>query len=284
MNALKYALFIAWIVFGCSAHASNGVDPFVDFRNGLATYNSSLYDRNFTNNDALEWWALEDRFILSVFNSLKTGQSIKDFFAPYNGKTFKGLDIAVYDDKNRGYEIDIGLSILRPSSNERQNFGIQIRPLNGDDSVFFVDYRCVWREIPRSKGPSSLIGTFRILEKDARYSKYRITARNEETIFFKQFVIPGKLRHGRSEAIPPYRWGGVLAEGSILNSKSGIVFDVICSLCPTQEPCYHDITVTYIYRGCKLLAKKYHEYDERHGYDRKNAKYIPKDVTVNLVP
>lgn len=261
---------------------------FIDFADDIDRYDQSLFQKEIDYQDVLEWWNMADDFTLSIFNDLCAPVSPYQCFKDYNGKYIASVQIGLEKTKT-GYLVGFRYNAAtRPPYKPDQPIMICFTPLKPDYSIIYAEYSRLWYTSPNPEDwkstPIQSMGTFRVLGKNIENNKYQIIAMNENTNFFHKYVLPGKFRHDRLPPNPPYMWGGILIPGTVKSTAHGITFDLEYSLCPNRAPCYHDLTVTYIYQNRKLSATKYHEYDERHGYDPKTGKYIPKDVTVNLAP
>jgi len=278
--------FLAYFIMSLQTSNSQFDETVSNYKSSLDKYIATIIDKNYEAQDSLALWNLMDQFTLSIFNDVVKNEELLQVLGPYDKATIDDIKLSLNRKPGRS-SFGFAYQFARPPKGIEQDFGISITQLTKSDRPYFVIDWALWSESPvaeRQKASQPLyIRTFRIVDKIAKTGQYEITAKQEETNFFKRFVFPGKIKH-RAYTKPWFTFGGELDASSIKCTKSGIYFDIWYSLCSAGQACYHDVTVTYSYRNGKLSATKYYERDSQAGYDSKTGKYITKDLTVNLVP
>jgi hypothetical protein len=281
-RALK-SFFILWgIIILCPRVLSEPNGPYSEFKTRMDSYNKTLFSRTFTKKDALAWWDISDSFVLSLLNSMPKTSSPSKYLSKLNGKEISAIGIVYTPGKNN--KIILEYNMERPPTRERQYIDITISPLISDDSILFVQYFCIWRISPKTDDPNSNISSFRILERDSNTGKYKITARNEDTNFYRKVIAKAKIKDEDGSIIPDYLLNVGLRDSSIKYRGTAILFDVQYPLCTPGSQCFKWLTVNYEYKNHLLIATKYEMLIQKYKYDSEKGMWQSKTDVFRLSP
>lgn len=138
----------------------------------------------------------------------------------------------------------------------------------------------------------AVMSTFHIIGYNITNGRYIITAKQEESNFFKEIVIPGKLKYVNkvrvgneivSLTIPPYSLGGRLIPESVETKGKVVKFDTGTSRCITGTPCYDDLIVSWVCIDNKLIATHYVD-KYRGDWNEAQQKYESKEDRIKMSP
>jgi len=257
--------------------------PVIILRESIDAYNKTLFNRKFSNQDALEWWKISDHFVLYLLNNELKGENFTLSLAKYDDQKIGNVKISVFDTKI-GSGVSFYYTFPRPPEGLEQRFSIGLLPLKADNSVYMAQYEALWIEDANPHNPPAIIYTFRILEKNRVNGNYEIIERFENTNLYKKVITAGKIKYRGNKIKPAYQWNAILDRDSIQYSNGAIHFDTRYIACPAGWLCYQNIYVSWVYANGKLVATQYREVDPYANYDEKSGNYLGKDITVKLSP
>jgi hypothetical protein len=112
-------------------------------------------------------------------------------------------------------------------------FEVEIAPLVSDNKIYHISYARDWiNPSPDCNGEMVNAGTFAIVEQNSKNSLYEITSRFEETNFYREMVLTGKLNEMVLIKRNNYGWSGTLETeyNSISKTNGEILFNTRLSV------------------------------------------------------
>lgn len=301
------------------------IDPFIKFKESVDSYDDELVDRGFSDKDVLAWWGIADQNVLSVYNDFLQGESPPNYLkkmpntdAEYLKEisvtpecvnltyyTTQPPDFLANEIKNQQVKKWTYLSVsscgqgsirwayneLRPPDGASQEFSVSIMPLTTDNTIFFVELKKSGVGTGKNYHSLPTIETFRIMVVNISTGKSEITAKLEESNFFKQIIIPGKLKYWNKTMagekltnlpISKYDLAWGLNRDTIRVEGKTIKFETRTSRCMIGGgPCYDEMITSWVYANKKLIATHYID-KYRGDWNENKRQYEYKEDKVQL--
>ena len=257
------------VVIASSMTIAVELDVFSNFRQKMESYDSGINDVRFTCEASSEWWKLADDFVLTIVNDASKYKNPQDYFGDIKNKEIQGIKVNFNDSGFIGFNYNGQRPVIENKNTLYANnwLSISIRPLTEDRSIYYVGYYRIWYEFPNAEGRILSLGTFRIIEKNAESGKYKITAKQEESNFYKHIIQQGKFKYLDENQVPFCEWDPHFEKYESKENGSVVVFQLLYILGVSGSPMQNQMYVTWIYGpGKKLKATnyKYISYDSRN--------------------
>jgi hypothetical protein len=261
MNKSSLLILIVAIIVSFSFQ-SEPKNPLLEFKEQIDAQDEVLLEKGFDNSDVSKRWYIADQLMISLYNLNQKGTEISalDEGLTFTDKSLLGLQ--VFDQKVGQTHIGVSYDFLRTEDDIGLFFHVRSVPLNSSSTIFLLLYNRLENNQTFCKGPCPSIETFHIMMLNNKTGKYNITAKQEESNFYKKLALNGELRYWppwqEADPIPPYLVsGGSLIPDSIKEEGKSIKFDTHWGRCRPGGPCYDDMIISWVYANKTLRATHY---------------------------
>jgi hypothetical protein len=234
--------------------------------------------------DVKKWCKITEDFILSLFNEEAKNKNLLAYMDDYKSKLPEDMTFSIRNNQAATiyYKTCCGPQCA-PSE-----FSLKIVEMDSARSIYYVSYGKGWWDFPNCEGDLIEGGKSLIMEKNPKTGKYYISARFEDSNFYRDFVNTGKLGEmvGIKGKGKPYGDAGVLeTEYDPITSINGeIRFNTELNNCKPGGPSCHEMYLYWIYDMNKKLRCLYFLDRYQLVNDPATGKLKPSGKRVDLAP